>query len=302
MDETNDTGEPTGDAAADEAGERTRSPARWAMWIGVGLVAVVALGFGAIFIYANFINDPADELTADDLRERLEAPATVPTTAPAGEASDGGDDGDTAGTTDDTTTTEPPPPLTTPLTAPPVTESPAAPDAPDVEGEWRATPASELGYRVTEVLFGVDTEGVGRTNDITGSLVIQGTTVVATAFEVDMATVESDDSRRDGQFRGRIMTVAEYPTADFVLTEPIELGEIPPPGEQITATATGDLTLRGVTNPVTFDVTAQLQGDRIGVLGTIPVVFADHDIVNPSIAGITTEDNGLLEFVLVFER
>lgn len=270
-------------------GTRRRSPARWAMWIAAAIIALVGLGFGAILIYANFINDPADELTADDLRERLDPTTTV---APDDDTGDVNDTENAAGTT------EPPPPLTTP----PATEAPGGDTSSDVEGEWRATSASELGYRVTEVLFGVDTEGVGRTNDVTGSLVIEGTTVTAADFEVDMATIESDDSRRDGQFRGRIMTVAEYPTSTFVLTEPIELGEIPEPGEQITAAATGDLTLRGVTNEVTFDVTAQLQGDRIGVLGTIPVVFADYDIVNPSVAGITTEDNGLLEFVLVFER
>jgi len=52
---------------------------------------------------------------------------------------------------------------------------------------------------------------------------------------------------------------------------------------------------------VTFDVTAQQQNGRIGVLGSIPVVFADYSIANPSFGGITTEDEGLLEFVLVFE-
>ncbi len=40
---------------------------------------------------------------------------------------------------------------------------------------------------------------------------------------------------------------------------------------------------------------------KIGVLGNIPVVFADYSIANPSFGGVTTEDNGLLEFVLVFE-
>jgi polyisoprenoid-binding protein YceI len=171
-----------------------------------------------------------------------------------------------------------------------------------VEGDWVVTDASELGYRVTEVLFGVDTQGVGRTNQITGGLTIEGTDVTAAEFEVDVASIESDDSRRDNQFRGRIMSTDEFPTATFVLTSPIELGEIPEPDVQITSTATGDLTLRGVTNEVTFEVTAQLTEGRIGVLGSIPIVFADYEIANPSIPGITTEDNGLLEFVLVFER
>jgi hypothetical protein len=59
--------------------------------------------------------------------------------------------------------------------------------------------------------------------------------------------------------------------------------------------------LRGVTNEVTFDVTAQANGGLIGVLGSIPLLFSDYGIDNPSFGGVTTEDNGLVEFVLVFE-
>jgi polyisoprenoid-binding protein YceI len=98
------------------------------------------------------------------------------------------------------------------------------------------------------------------------------------------------------------MNAAEFPTATFVLTEPIDFGRIPVGDEQITATATGELTLRGVTNPVTFDVTARTADGRIGVLGSIPVVFEDYGIENPSFGVVSTEDNGLVEFVLVFER
>jgi polyisoprenoid-binding protein YceI len=157
-------------------------------------------------------------------------------------------------------------------------------------------------YRVDEVLFGANVTAVGETNAVTGSLDIAGTQVADATFEVDMATVESDRSQRDGQFRGRIMDVETFPTSTFTLTQPIELASVPADGEQVTATATGDLTLRGVTNTVTFDVTAQLEGDRIGVLGSIPIVFEDYDIPNPSFGGIETEDNGVLEFVLVFQR
>jgi polyisoprenoid-binding protein YceI len=255
--------------------------------LAVGLVAVVALGYGAIFLYTEVINDAPDELTADDLADRL---GNVTTTTAA----------DTDTTVSDTTTA----PEDDADTTAAATTSPDAGGgaASDVEGDWVATDASELGYRVTEVLFGVDTQGVGRTNQVSGGLTIEGTDVTAAEFEVDMASVESDDGRRDNQFRGRIMATDEFPTATFVLTSPIELGEIPEPDVQITATAVGDLTLRGVTNEVTFEVTAQLTEGRIGVLGSIPVVFADYEIANPSIPGITTEDNGLLEFVLVFER
>ena len=49
-----------------------------------------------------------------------------------------------------------------------------------------------------------------------------------------------------------------------------------------------------------FDLTGKVTNGQIGVLGNIPILFADYGIANPSRAGITTEDNGLLEFVIVF--
>lgn len=234
----------------------------------IAVVGVVVLGYGAIFVYANFINDPEAALTTADLNQAV----TVTTSA-----------NDTASVTT--------------VVAAPTTTLPVG-----LEGRWRATEDSELGYRVDEVLFGVVTQGVGRTNQITGELVITQTAITTASFEVEVASIRSDDSRRDGQFRGRIMNTAEFPTARFELTAPIELGSLPTAGEQITATAVGELTLRGETRPVTFEVTAQHSDTRIGVLGEISILFADYLIANPSISGIAVEDEGKLEFVLVFER
>ena len=153
-----------------------------------------------------------------------------------------------------------------------------------------------------ENIAGQSTEGVGRTNAITGSLTLAGTTVEAGDFAVDMTTVTSDSGNRDNQFRGRIMDTSTHPTATFVLTQPIELGAVPSEGETVTASATGDLTLRGATQTVTFDVQARLNGGNIEVDGAIPIVFADWGIPNPSFGPASTEDNGLLEFLLVFSR
>ena len=153
-----------------------------------------------------------------------------------------------------------------------------------------------------EVLAGVNVTAVGRSNEITGLLTIDGTEATTVDIEVQIANIVSDDSRRDGQFTGRIMNADEFPTATFSLTEPIDFGVVPEGGTQVTVDATGDLTLRGTTNAVTFEITAEASGDRIGVLGNIPVVFADYGIPNPSPSTELTEDNGLLEFVLVFER
>ncbi len=177
-----------------------------------------------------------------------------------------------------------------------------APTADGVDGAWAIAEGSEVGYRVDESINGFDTTANGRTTEITGEFTIDGERVTAGEFTVDMTTFSSDETRRDNQFNGRIMEVGTFPTATIVLTEPIEFGEVPAHGTTITATATADLTLHGVTKSVMFQVEATFESGRIGVLGQIPIVFADYDIDNPSFASISTEDNGLLEFVLIFDR
>ena len=117
-----------------------------------------------------------------------------------------------------------------------------------------------------------------------------------------MENIVSNDSIRDGQFRGRIMDVSNFPTANFGTTEPIDFGTLPADGEQVTATANGELTLKGVTQVVTVEITAQASGTGIGVLGNIPITFTDYGIDNPSKPGVSLEDEGVVEFVLVVER
>ena len=178
----------------------------------------------------------------------------------------------------------------------------AAPVGDGVDGTWTINADSEVGYRIKEVINTLPKEANGRTKSITGSLTMAGTVVSAGEFTVDMTTFDSGDSRRDGQFRGRIMEVDKFPTATFTLTAPIDFQQIPTDAGSVTVNATGDLTLHGVTKSVTFELTATFKNGLIGVLGKIPVTFADYDIGNPSFATVTTEDHGLLEFVLVLNR
>lgn len=163
---------------------------------------------------------------------------------------------------------------------------PSSAAATSLDGTWNVTEESEFGFRVEEVLFGVNTTAAGRSNEITGDIVIAGAAVESGTFSVDVASITSDEDRRDNQFRGRIMEVEQFPRATFTLTAPIDLGSVPAAAQQVTASAAGDLTLHGVTRSVTFDVTAEARPGRIGVLGTIPVVFADYEIDNPSTSGI----------------
>ncbi len=172
-----------------------------------------------------------------------------------------------------------------------------------VAGSWSVGSGSVVGYRVNEVLLGQNATAVGRTTSVTGHLTIQGTSATAASFSVPMATVHSDKSQRDDQFDGRIMDVAQYPTATFTLTSPVDLAPLPATGAVKSYTAHGKLTLHGTTRAVTITLTAERVGAQLKVAGQIPVLFSDYNIQNPSLGGfVTTQDHGLLEFLLVFAR
>ena len=168
-----------------------------------------------------------------------------------------------------------------------------------IEGTWSVGDGSEAGYRVREILLGQDTTATGRTSDVTGDLVITGTTIDAAEFTVDLTTVESGEDRRDNQFHGRIMDTGTYPTAAFALTEPIVLDVVPADLEEITVSATGEFTIHGVTKPVAFELKARRNGGAIEVNGTIPVVFSDYEIPDASGGPATVADNGEIEFLLI---
>jgi polyisoprenoid-binding protein YceI len=171
----------------------------------------------------------------------------------------------------------------------------------DPSGTWQVTNTSQVGYRVDEVLFGQNVTAVGRTNAVAGSLVIDDGVVTSGQFVVDMTTVKSDEPKRDAQFESRIMDVINYPTATFVLTSPITLAANAT-ASSTTNTASGELTLRGTTKPISISVIGEVRDGRIVVTGETTVTFGEWGIPNPSIPGISTEDFGILEFQLVLER
>lgn len=180
--------------------------------------------------------------------------------------------------------------------------APAGPSSGSVEGAWAVTGGSTAGYRAKEVLFGQNTEAAGRTTNVTGQFVIAGGKVTTGQFTVDMASISSGESRRDGQFRGRIMNTSQFPTSTFRLTQPIDLANLPTDGRAGTADATGDLTIRGRTKPVTLKLEVKLSGGKVQVAGRHPMVWADWGIPDPSFGPAQVQDRGELEFLLVFAK
>ena len=171
----------------------------------------------------------------------------------------------------------------------------------DLQGE----PAvSFAGFRVNEVLAGGigAFTAVGRTPDVSGSIELTGTALVAVTVEVTMSTLKTDNGSRDGQVR-RALNTNEFPVAIFTLAEPVELPAGMAEGEAFSAAVQGDLTIKGVTNPAVFDLQAQLVGDTIVAVGSSEVTFADYGVRTPTApVVVSVEDNGIMEFQLIFTR
>jgi|GEM_PF-2037070 len=289
---------------------------RWKkLTIGVVIFAVL-IGVGGPLIYK--LLNPAAKTATDELNQR-QAAATVPTNVTTGSTSAtvggsidatvggsvagsvAGSEAESATSADSTAAA-----TTDRTTAGSVTAATGAATS-GLDGAWNVETTTDVkalyvGYRVDEVLAGQNVTATGRTPSVTGSLTISGTKVSTAEFTAQMATVKSDKDQRDGQFSGRIMEAAKFPTATFKLTSPIDFKTVPVGTAKITASTTGDLTLHGVTKSVTFDISGFASGNEMTIAGEIPVKFADYSIANPSFGPITTEDHGALEFLLVLKK
>jgi polyisoprenoid-binding protein YceI len=246
-------------------------PRRLGVWLLGGLVALAIVVVGGTWLYIHVVEGPAPAPLG-----LKSAPSSPAASAPAGSAS------------------------SAPSPGAPTTGTAAAGT---VAGTWHVTTGSIVGYRVNEVLAGQNNVAVGRTSAISGSMTIHGTTVRAASFTVQMDTIKSDQSQRDEQFNTRIMDTATYPTGTLTLTSPIALGTLPADGAVRTYHATGKLTLHGQAKSVTFALQAERAGSGVEVSGSIPILFANWGIGNPSFGSfVTTQNHGELEFLVKFTR
>jgi polyisoprenoid-binding protein YceI len=203
--------------------------------------------------------------------------------------------------------------VTDPSADPTASDDPAssASTAEGIAGTWNVDSSigagdtgTFVGYRVQETLATVGAqEAVGRTSNVSGSLTIDGSTITAVDMTADLTTLQSDEANRDRQLQRQGIETATYPTATFTLTQPIELDAVPAEGDIVNVTATGDLTLHGVTKSVEIPLEARLEGGVITVAGSLPIQFADYNIAQPQgMIVLSVEDHGTLELQLHFTR
>jgi polyisoprenoid-binding protein YceI len=129
---------------------------------------------------------------------------------------------------------------------------------------------------------------VGSTQQIAGQLQLNPEDLAAplgdSRFTVQLNTLNSDQILRDGWLRNNGPRFNDFPTAEFVATgvegAPASYVE----GQEVQFRLPGNLTMRSITQPVTFDVTAILQGDTIAGTAIARARLTDFGIDPPNFA------------------
>ncbi len=159
---------------------------------------------------------------------------------------------------------------------------------------------SSMQYFVEEEFFGQAVPfvtAIGKTSALNGSVVLQidgnSVQIESGAFEADISTLTSDRPRRDQAIRDRWLQSSRYPIATFVATDALNVPADAGYGQDVTFQVSGDMTIREVTNPLTWDMTARIEGDTLSGTATTFFYMKDYGFDPPDIAGILRVTDGV---------
>jgi polyisoprenoid-binding protein YceI len=160
---------------------------------------------------------------------------------------------------------------------------------------------STVTYEVDETFINqgnVLNTAVGRVAGVTGDIQVnfdnpQESTVGT--LTVDISGFTSDSNRRDNALRTRYLQSSQYPMVTFVPTSIEGLPETIEPGVDYPLTIQGDITIRDVTRPGVFNVTARLQDDAVTGQATTTILMSDFGFGPIDILGmLKTEDEATI--------
>jgi polyisoprenoid-binding protein YceI len=192
-------------------------------------------------------------------------------------------------------------------------EEPAATEAPAAEAPATEAPAaagartfaivpeqSTASYLVDEAFLGQNIDWVkteGKTSAVTGNITlnIDGATVQPGDNEitVDLRTLTSDQRRRDNAIKTRWLESEKYPYAVFKATEVSDFPADAALGQDVSFKLAGDMTIREITQPLTFNVTAKIDGDTLSGSAQTVLLMKDFGFDPPDIAGMLKVTDGV---------
>jgi len=158
-------------------------------------------------------------------------------------------------------------------------------------GTWVVTRGSSAGYAITETTVLGTANVSGRTTTVSGQAKLAGTataiTLSGSTFSADLTKLSSGDPFGDGQVASALQT-AQYPSARFEQTAPVQLASAAALRRGATVTVAGRVTLRGEVRLVSVPAQVTLSGGHLLVTGSIPFRLADFGIDVSTFGGLVT--------------
>ncbi len=137
-------------------------------------------------------------------------------------------------------------------------------------------------------------DAIGTTHSVQGSFKIrEGSSplVAGMNIQVDLRTLQSDSSRRDGYIQQNTLETDSYPYATFVSVSTQGLPASYIDGQAVHFQIIGNLTMHGKTNKETFDVQGKVVGNTISGTATSTIYMTDFGMQPPNLANIAIAQN-----------
>ncbi|MDH4307882.1 MAG: YceI family protein [Acidimicrobiia bacterium] len=246
----------------------------------IAAVVVAAVAAAAVWWFTSTDIDDPVEVTAPTL-----PPDTTPeTTAPA-----------TATTLASSNSTEVPDTTAVPDTTVAIAAGPVT---------FELMDASLVTFEIDEVLNGSDKRVVATNPEVAAQIRVDPSDLASAEIGtvvIGAQTFETDSNNRNRAIRGPILDSNDFPTIQFVPTAVEGLSGAAAVGDLLEFTITGDLTIRDITQPVTFTVSAALT-DAATIEGTAEATVSRDafGLTIPSVAAVASvEDEVLLKIDFV---
>jgi len=244
----------------------------------VALIAIIGGGWWAYDFLQGDTEAASGPITAIPVTVNTVAPATV---AAATEA---------LASTREPTIAEATSALPDPTTEPTAAVVSAAQSSGSVVVLQISQEQSEARFTISEELNGQPKTVVGTTNQVAGELALDLSdlsTAQVGVIQVNARTFVTDSDRRDRAIRNFILETDQYEFITFTPTQVTGLSGPAQPGQPFTFQIAGDLTIRGVTQPVVFDVTVQGEATaRLTGTATAVVKRGDYNLTIPSVPNV----------------
>jgi polyisoprenoid-binding protein YceI len=163
---------------------------------------------------------------------------------------------------------------------------------------------SEARFIIHEVLNNAPKTVIGTTDQVAGEISVDPSNPANTkvgVIQVNARTLATDSDFRNRAIKNAILETDTYEFITFIPTTITGLPQSGVVGQSYTFQILGDLTIRDVTKPVTFDVTANPVSDaRLEGTATTTILYKDFGITIPSVPAVASvEDDVRLELDFV---